>query len=89
MTYFWVWCTHIDLKNRLRPYIIGMRTNKDDAWRLAFSIKDADGKVTELDTKNHVEAVRAIKGEILELTKDLDVASTRFSNKLSEDKMNG
>jgi hypothetical protein len=66
-----------------------MRTDRDEAWRLAFSIKDADGKVSELTTKNHVEAVRAIKGEILELTKDLDVASTRFSNKLSEDNVNG
>lgn len=81
---YWVWVTHVDSKGRLRPYILGCRNNEQEAWQLAFGIKDSEPHVSALRTTNKREAIQSIKGEILQMTKDLDIATQRFSHKLEE-----
>jgi len=75
-TFWWAWTTY-----QGRPVVRGAYSDEQEATRRGFETLGADFEVVELQTKDVHKAKGIIRNLILQRTKSLDTALTRFRDK--------
>ena len=75
-TYWWAWEIH-----QGRPVVRGPYGDNQEATRRGFETLGADFEVVELQTRDVQKAKGIIRNLILQKTKSLDLALSRFKDK--------